>query len=65
MKTETFITCPKCRCVNSNDSLFCKKCGTSLDFANSYTVNKQPDIPVPVSSEEAAPTAEENAAPEE
>ncbi len=59
------ITCPKCRCVNSNDSLFCKKCGTSLDFANSYTVNKQPDIPVPVSSEEAAPTAEENAAPEE
>ena len=36
------IVCPKCACSNSNDSLFCKKCGASLDFSNAYTVNPQP-----------------------
>lgn len=36
------IICPRCSCPNSNDSIFCKKCGTSLDFTNTYTVNKQP-----------------------
>ena len=39
------MTCPKCSCRNSVDSLFCKKCGASLDFTNSYTVrgsNKAP-----------------------
>lgn len=30
--------CPKCACENSADSLYCRKCGTSLDFTCSYTV---------------------------
>ncbi len=29
--------CPKCGCSNSSDSLYCKLCGTSLDFSNTYT----------------------------
>ena len=32
--------CPVCDASNSSDSLYCKKCGTSLDFNNTYTVNK-------------------------
>ena len=32
------IVCPKCCTKNSSDSLFCKRCGSSLDFANSYTM---------------------------
>lgn len=31
------MVCPKCCTKNSVDSLFCKKCGTSLDYAKSYT----------------------------
>lgn len=31
------VVCPKCDCSNSLDSLYCKKCGSSLDFSNSYT----------------------------
>ena len=34
------IICPKCCCKNSVDSIFCKRCGSSLDFANSYTSPK-------------------------
>lgn len=34
------VICPKCGCKNSVDSLFCKRCGASLDFANSYTAPK-------------------------
>ncbi len=33
--------CPVCDASNSSDSLYCKKCGTSLDFNNTYTVNKK------------------------
>ena len=38
------IVCPRCACTNSNDSLFCKKCGTSLDFSNAYTVGGEPIV---------------------
>ena len=57
------IICPKCNCTNSSDSLFCKRCGNTLDFANIYTAKypvTQPDEVT--SSEEAAPELEnENA----
>ncbi len=57
------IICPKCNCTNSSDSLFCKRCGNTLDFANIYTAKypvTQPDEVT--SSEEAAPESEnENA----
>ncbi len=53
------MTCPKCCCKNSVDSLFCKKCGASLDFANSYTVPKtENDTFVCTPKEEAAPEGE-------
>lgn len=45
------IVCPRCCCANSYDSLFCKKCGTTLDFTNTYTVSSQP-IPQPVQETE-------------
>lgn len=35
--------CPRCACGNSCDSLFCKKCGASLDFSHAYTVGSQPN----------------------
>lgn len=35
--TNERIICPKCSCENSLDSLYCRKCGSSLDFSNSYT----------------------------
>ena len=53
------IICPKCNCTNSSDSLFCKRCGNTLDFANIYTAKypvTQPDEVT--SSEEAAPESE-------
>lgn len=34
------IVCPKCCTKNTTDSLFCKRCGASLDFANSYTTSE-------------------------
>lgn len=40
------IICPKCTCANSSDSLFCKRCGNTLDFTNVYTAKfpvTQPD----------------------
>ncbi len=46
--------CPKCSCSNSADSLFCKKCGASLDFTNTYTT----PIPTPVNSAEPEKEAE-------
>ena len=36
------IICPKCCCKNSVDSIFCKRCGSSLDFAHSYTSDAKP-----------------------
>lgn len=62
------IVCPRCACTNSNDSLFCKKCGASLDFSNAYTVGGQPIVkPVQESKPaeaEAAETKAEEAASE-
>ena len=40
------IVCPKCSCTNSSDSLFCKRCGNTLDFANTYTAKYS--VPTPV-----------------
>ncbi len=40
------IICPSCECENPCDSLFCRRCGSSLDFAKAYTVNK-PGVAVP------------------
>jgi len=51
--------CPVCGCSNSNDSLFCKKCGTSLDFTHTYTVKPKPSENVV--SEAASKTDEESA----
>lgn len=48
------IICPRCSCPNSNDSLFCKKCGTSLDFTNTYTVSKKPAVTVETTEETVA-----------
>lgn len=58
------IICPKCCCKNSVDSLFCKKCGASLDFANSYTAKKSADTYVCEVKEEVEPELEEPEAPE-
>ena len=55
------IICPKCCCSNSNDSIFCKRCGTSLDFTNTYTVNYT--VPQPVN--EAVNVEEKKEATEE
>ena len=54
------IVCPKCSCTNSSDSLFCKKCGNSLDFANNYTTK----APVAAASEEDKPSSDEKACEE-
>lgn len=51
------IICPRCCCKNTVDSLFCRKCGASLDFANSYTA--------PKAAAPAAPKCECEAKPEE
>jgi len=51
------IVCPKCSCTNSSDSLFCKKCGNSLDFANTYTSKEAVATPV---AEEKPVCEEEN-----
>ena len=58
------LVCPRCACTNSSDSLFCKKCGTSLDFSNAYTVGSQP--PAQPDQEEKPSEAEiaDEAAPE-
>lgn len=61
--TSKKIVCPKCSCANSNDSLFCKKCGASLDFSNDYTVGKKP-VTTEKPLEEVKP-AEEAAEPEQ
>lgn len=45
------IICPRCCCSNSYDSLFCKKCGATLDFTNTYTVKREYPIPEPVNIE--------------
>jgi len=44
-KTTGKIICQKCECANSSDSLFCKRCGNTLDFANLYT--EKQDVPQP------------------
>lgn len=51
------LVCPRCSCCNSYDSLFCRKCGATLDFANAYTVKAQP-IPQPVNEAEKKEEAE-------
>ncbi len=38
------IVCPRCCTKNATDSLFCRKCGASLDFANSYTTDKSAQV---------------------
>lgn len=54
------MTCPKCCCKNSVDSLFCKKCGASLDFSNSYTVPKNDnDTFVCTPKEQPSPVVQE------
>lgn len=55
------IICLKCCCSNSNDSLFCKRCGATLDFANSYTV----PVPQPVNEAAAAQEPKESEVPAE
>ena len=55
------IICPRCCCANSYDSLFCKKCGATLDFTNTYTVKCEFPIPEPVNiekDESASPKSE-------
>ncbi len=47
------IICPNCNCTNSSDSLFCKRCGNTLDFANTYTAK------YPVTQPDEAKAAEE------
>ena len=59
------IVCPKCACSNSNDSLFCRKCGTSLDFTNAYTVNTQPSVQPVQESEPAKPAEQDETKTEE
>ena len=67
------IICPKCGCKNLVDSLFCRKCGASLDFANSYTSAAKANVTLekaeePVKDEPAAesePVAEAEPAKEE
>ncbi len=50
------IICPKCCCKNSVDSIFCKRCGSSLDFAHSYTSEKAAEVTLEKQPEpEAAP----------
>lgn len=54
------LTCPKCSCVNASDSLYCKKCGASLDFTNSYTSpEKSKNDEAAVKAEPAASVAPE------
>nr|MDE7389857.1 zinc ribbon domain-containing protein [Lachnospiraceae bacterium] len=35
--SEDKVACPKCSAANTTDSLYCKKCGATLDFSNTYT----------------------------
>ncbi len=55
------IICPKCCAKNSVDSLFCKKCGSTLDFANSYTAPKAEDLGLTLEKKEEEPASEEAA----
>ena len=55
------IICPKCCTKNSVDSLFCKKCGSTLDFANSYTAPKAEDLGLTLEKKEEEPASEETA----
>lgn len=58
------MICPKCCTRNSVDSLFCKKCGSSLDFANSYTAPKAESVTLAKeepAQPEAAPETETEA----
>ena len=54
------ISCPKCCCKNAVESLFCKKCGASLDFARSYTADTAAADTV-AGKQEAAECVEESA----
>lgn len=56
LKTSGKIICQKCECANSSDSLFCKRCGNTLDFANLYTAKQT--VPQP-DNVEAAQTSED------
>ncbi len=48
------VVCPRCHCPNSCDSLFCKRCGQTLDFTNAYTATHT--VPQPVNVETKAET---------
>lgn len=52
------IICPKCCTKNSVDSLFCKKCGATLDFAHAYTAPKAEDVGVTLGKEPEAAAPE-------
>lgn len=46
------VICTKCNSDNPSDSLFCRRCGSSLDYTNMYTVNKPgADVPQPIVKE--------------
>ena len=53
------IVCPKCCTKNGADSLFCKRCGSSLDFANSYTADKSAQVTLEKSEPEDGADEEE------
>lgn len=59
---EDKIVCPKCSAQNTPDSLYCKKCGATLDFTNSYTAETKTSEEPTGSNEEPADNTEEKSA---
>ena len=54
------IVCPKCASENPTDSLYCRRCGSSLDFSNSYTPksNAMPGVTIEAKKECAEDSSE-------